>query len=334
MLGIWNLKYLMIIGHQAQLSFLRRSFENGRMPHAYLFVGPEGVGKKKAAGELANWCLGRKEGKSEMSQDFEIKFLERTYDEKNGSKHKDISINQIHEVREFLDHHGFVSCKKIVIIDEAEKMNVSASNALLKTLEEPSEKSLLILLATDEKKLLSTIFSRCQIIRFYPVPTKEIYEALVAKGAKRDLALEIARLSFGSPGRALTMFSQPEEMEFYQQESERFLNLLKGDLASRFVKMEDLFKEKKQVDHIERRDKLIKILGLWLGFWRDILICQGKSEELAGNLSILESLKKQIKRYSFVQIVSFCQKIEEARRLLGQNIHPKLIFENLVLSFY
>lgn len=324
----------MLIGHQTQLDFLRRSFENGRMPHAYLFVGPEAVGKKKAAGELANWCLGRKEGKSELSRDFEIKFLERAHDEKTGKKHKDISINQIHEVREFLGHHAFISLKKIVIIDEAEKMSISAANALLKTLEEPSEKSLIILLATDEKKLLPTIFSRCQIIRFYPVPIKEIYEALVAQGAKRDPALEIARLSFGSPGRALTMFSQPEEIEFYQQESKRFLDLLKGDLASRFARLEDLFKEKKQVDHIEARDKLIKILGLWLSCWRDILICQSESGEWAGNLSILEDLKKQIRRYSSRQIVSFCQKIEEARHWLGQNIHPKLIFENLILSFY
>ncbi|MBI5022646.1 MAG: hypothetical protein HZC05_00545 [Candidatus Magasanikbacteria bacterium] len=104
----------MLICHSAQLSFLRRSFESGNLAHAYLFVGPDGVGKKKMALELANWCLGRgeavpagfpvKQGMTgDLSHDWQIKFVERVYDEKTGKLRKDISINQIHEVRESLN---------------------------------------------------------------------------------------------------------------------------------------------------------------------------------------------------------------------------------------
>lgn len=323
----------MLIGHRAQLSFLRRSFENGRLVHAYLLVGPEAVGKKEVAAELANWVLGRKEGGTDLSQDFQIKFVERTYDEKTGKKHKDILIKQIHEVREYLSHHAFISSYKVVIIDEAENMNVEASNALLKTLEEPSEKSLIILLVSNEKNLLPTIVSRCQVVRFYPVSIHEIYEALVKKGAKRDLALEIARLSFGSPGRALELFSDPEKLTFYQNERERFWHLFNGDLSSRFSQLVDLFSSR-ATDHIEARDELIKILQIWLGLWRDVLAYQNGAEELMANISSQDKIKKQIKRYKPSQIIGILNKIEKAFRLLRQNINPRLIFENLILSFY
>lgn len=316
------------------MDFLRHCQENGKLSHAYLFVGPEGIGKRRVAQELVNWCLERKEATVDLGHDFQVKFLERIYDEKTGKKHKDISINQIHEVREFFNHHSFLGGYQIAVISEAEKMSIKAQNALLKTLEEPAGQSLIILLTVDEKKLLPTIASRCQIIRFYPVSNKEIYEALVQKGANRELALEIARLSFGSPGRAIILLEDPSQMEFYQQEGERFLNLLKGELVSRFNRVEELFKENKEADSIETRDKLSRILRLWQGLWRDILVCQSGAPELASHLTLAEALKQHVKRYSVEQIVLINQKIEAAIQLLKQNIHPKLIFENLILSFY
>ncbi|MEK9183072.1 MAG: hypothetical protein AAB849_01035 [Patescibacteria group bacterium] len=336
----------MLIGHSAQLNFLRRSFDSGRLAHAYIFVGPEGVGKKKMALELANWCLERiapagfpirsgmttAESADDLSHDWQIKFVERVYDDKTGKLRKDISIKQIHEIRESLNHHSLVSSYKIVIIDSAERMSIGAANALLKTLEEPSPKTLIVLLTIDEKALPSTIVSRCQVVRFYQVPTKEIYEALVEKGVKRDAALETARLSFGSPGRALNLLADSEKLKFCQDERARFWELLKNGLAERLARVADLFGSKD--DHMEARDKLIEILQIWQILWRDILSARQGAVELVANISEEEEIQKQTKRYSGAQIFGVIKKIEESIVLLRQNINPKLIIENLILSFY
>ncbi len=334
----------MLIGHSVQLNFLRRSFDSGRLAHAYLFVGPEGVGKKKTALELANWCLGRVRDSSlslrmtgdepadDLSHDWQIKFVERVYDDKTGKLRKDISIKQIHEIRESLNHHSLVSSYKIVIIDSAERMSIGASNALLKTLEEPSPKTLIVLLTTDEKALPDTIVSRCQVVRFYQVPTKEIYNALVEKGAKRDAALEMARLAFGSPGRALDLLANQEKLKFFKKERERFWTLLKDGLAERLSHLANLFSSKD--DHMEARDKLIEILQIWQTLWRDILSSKQGAGELVANISEEEEIKKQAKRYSGAQIAGVIKKIEDSAALLRQNDNPKLIIENLILSLY
>lgn len=354
----------MLIGHFVQLNFLRRSFESGRLGHAYIFVGPDGVGKKAAGREVADWCLGRgqdschpehsayrqagsegsidssacglrmtvKESVSDLAHDWQIKLVERVYDEKTNKLRKDISIKQIHEIRELLNHHSLVNPYKIVIIDSAERMSIGAANALLKTLEEPSPKTLIILITTDEKALPDTIVSRCQVVRFYQVPTKEIYEALLARGAKRDMALEMARLSFGSPGRALDLLANSEKLKFFQNERARFWELLKDGLAERFSRLANLFGSKD--DHMEARDKLIEILQVWQGLWRDILSARQGAGELVANISAEEEIAKQAKRYSGAQIANVIKKIEEAMKLLRQNVNPKLIIENLILSFY
>lgn len=353
----------MLIGHLAQLNFLRRSFESGRLGHAYIFVGPDGVGKKAVAREVADWCLGRsasttagfpvKQGMTsrtgspiksgmtpteqgmttgDLAHDWQIKLVERVYDDKTDKLRKDISIKQIHEIRESLNHHSLVNPYKIVIIDSAERMSIGASNALLKTLEEPSPKTLIILITTDEKALPDTIVSRCQVVRFYQVPTKEIYAALLARGANRDTALEMARLSFGSPGRALDLLANQEKLDFFQKERARFWQLLSDGLAERFSRLANLFGSKD--DHMEARDKLIAVLQVWQGLWRDILSARQGAGELVANIAEEEEIAKQAKRYSGAQIAGVIIKIEEAMMLLRRNVNPKLIIENLILSFY
>lgn len=328
----------MLIGHQTQLNFLRQSFEKGTMPHAYLFVGPEGVGKRKVANEVAGWLLGREIRLGEKDVlDFGLIYLKRERDLKTNKKHKDISLDQIQHVKDYLGHHSLMGSAQVVVIDEADFLSRGASNALLKTLEEPKAAAAkIILLAVDESNLLPTISSRCQVIRFPPVSTKEIYQALTVRGARRDLALEIARLACNRPGRALEMLAEAEKYNFYKSEAERFFFVQKGGLSERFKAVAGLFGDKAEhADHIENRDQLVKILQIWLGLWRDFMIVsQGSLEELIKNVSFLEKIKIQAKKYGQAKIIEVIKKIDEAIFLLKQNIHPKLIMENLILVFY
>ena len=326
----------MIIGHAKQLDFLQKSWKEKHISHAYLFVGPHGVGKRRVAAELAGWVLGKKEAPADLAQEFQICYIEREPDKKTGKKHKDISIEQIHAVRNYLFHHSFLNSHKLVIIDEAEFMNRSAGNALLKTLEEPASQSTIILLTDDDKKLLPTIVSRCQLLRFYPVATDEITAALKKMGVKKEEAENLARLSHHRPGRALELWHEAAELEFYNTEAKKFFNLLDNSLGRRFKELNKYFGKSESNDHgdhIEKRDELIKILNIWQGLWRDIMLCRSEAGELIDNVSFEDRIKIQSQKQAAPAVAKSIQEIEEAKKLLRQNIHPRLIFENLIINF-
>lgn len=323
----------MIIGHSKQLDFLRKSWKEKRISHAYLFVGPHGVGKRRVAAELVGWILGKAEAPANLSQEFEIRYVEREPDKKTGKKHKDISIGQIHAARNYLAHHSFLNSHKLVIIDEAEFLNRAAGNALLKTLEEPSSQSTIILLTDDEKKLLPTIVSRCQVLRFPPVPKDVIVAALKKMGVKDEEAESLARLSHHRPGRALKLWQEAAELEFYETEAKKFFNLLDNSLAKRFKNLEKVFGKSESSDHIEKRDELAKILNIWQGLWRDIMLARSGAGQLAGNAVFAAQIKIQSQKRGASVAAKSIQEIEEAKKLLRQNIHPRLIFENLIMNF-
>lgn len=325
-----------VIGHAKQLDFLRKSWEEKQISHAYLFVGPHGVGKQRVAAELAGWVLEKKSAPADLAREFQICYVEREPDKKTGKKHKDISIEQIHAVRNYLTHHSFLNSHKLVIIDEAEFMSRGASNALLKTLEEPAPQSTIILLTDDDKKLLPTIVSRCQLLRFYPVATGEIADALKKLGAKKEEAENLARLSNHRPGRALELWQEATELEFYNTEAKKFFNLLDNSLGKRFKELNKFFgktESNDHGDHIEKRDELVKVLNVWQGLWRDIMLCRSEAGELIGNTSFEDKIKIQSKKHSAARAAASISGIEEAKKLLRQNIHPRLIFENLILNF-
>jgi DNA polymerase-3 subunit delta' len=142
------------LGNEAAISRLRGILDRKRPAHAYLFSGPEGVGKKKAAVEFVQ-ALGAK-----------ITLIQRPED-----KHE-ILIAQVHEVIRELTYTS--ACSRAVIFDDAHRMSEEAMNALLKTLEEPPDRTLIILVSGVADRLLGTIRSRCQTIHFAPISEEDL----------------------------------------------------------------------------------------------------------------------------------------------------------------
>jgi DNA polymerase III delta prime subunit len=153
----------MIIGHKKQREILKRSLEAGQMAHAYLFVGQEGIGKKMLALEFAE-SIGCK------FPDLLVVSEANKKDSKFGGHPLglgEIKISQIREIQNFLAYKSYNGGYKIVVVDEAEKMNVEAQNCFLKTLEEPKGNTLIILVSAKPDMMLPTIVSRCQIVKFF-----------------------------------------------------------------------------------------------------------------------------------------------------------------------
>src|SRR6476661_7375146 len=175
-----------VIGHTKQLAILRSALSAARLHHAYLFVGPDGIGKRTAAIAVAKaiHC-------EESIEDFcgicincarisdgnhpDVRLIQPLPDK------KEISIQQIREIERELNFRSFSGKKKIAIVDPATLMNLSAQNALLKTLEEPPRDSLLILIAVNDGALLPTLRSRCLRISFGPLARDLIGDFLVSR---------------------------------------------------------------------------------------------------------------------------------------------------------
>jgi len=211
------------------IEILQRGLAADRSAHAYLFAGPEGVGKYRTAREWAKLLLCQKPrtrrekkngpfadscGSCESCTLFEAgshpdyshiykELLEYTEDGKGKKTPIDLSIDVI---REFLiaqvSQRPAFSSRRVFVVSEAEKLNVNSQNALLKVLEEPPPYCTIILLCTRLERLLPTIKSRCQILRFGPIAEERTISQLAAMGLGSDEARFFARLSQGSLGLA------------------------------------------------------------------------------------------------------------------------------------
>jgi len=192
-----------IVGHDKIKGFLQTTIRNNVLSHAFIFEGPAQVGKTLTAKLFANSivCDGFENLKEEkvtlpchrcdacrqfsknMHPDFYV--LEREINEKTGVKKNFITVAQIRALQEKINKRAFLNSYKIVLIPEAQYLNQEASNCLLKTLEEPAARTIMILITPNRDALLPTIQSRCQVLKFLPIIKERIYEYLLAQGANK-----------------------------------------------------------------------------------------------------------------------------------------------------
>ncbi len=184
-------------GHQAVKQLLDKQLKRGQFPHAYLFVGPQGIGKKTLAREMASQILDANNLDSHADYIY--------YDAGDG--------NGMEGLRQFLSRLNtkpFIGKYKVAIIDNMDRANPQMSNALLKTLEEPSPSTILFVVA-GQNNLLPTIISRCQLLPFNSLTSAELID--YAKYRKLKTTELLLASSFGSPARLETLIRDPERAE-------------------------------------------------------------------------------------------------------------------------
>jgi len=284
-----------IIGHQKQWQFLINSLESNKLSHAYLFSGQEKLGKKKLALEFVKWLF--KED-IEKKQHPDFIFIEPLK--------KEIQISQMREFIWKLALKPSVASYKVAIIDQAHCLNEEAQNCLLKTLEEPKGQTILLLITQYPDLLLSTIISRCQIIKFYPLSKKEIEDYLKDKNLTEENRKEILEICQGSPGKAIDILKDLSKLEIKRKKEEEIKEILDADLTLRFQYAKIIF----QTNNIQ------DTLNNWLVYFRKILLSKLKKGQkiLASDISRL----KQIQKTNYLIATS--------------NINPKLGLEILMLE--
>lgn len=193
----------MIIGHQKQINYLKRLADSAKIPHALLFVGQDQLGKKTVALEFARSLI-KEEFRGDQHPDLILVSRE--------TGESEIKIAQIRGLIWKLSLRPYSAPWKIAILDEADRMTGEAQNCFLKTLEEPTDKTLVILIVRHLNLLLPTILSRCQAIKFYPVPQNQIESCLQRQGLDRTKIEEISDLAAGRPGRLMEILQDPEKL--------------------------------------------------------------------------------------------------------------------------
>ena len=195
-----------LIGHGASEARFLAARQSGRLHHGWIFQGPSGIGKSIVARRIAGLMLGA-DALDAAADDAvmqlilsgghpDLKWVERGLNEK-GKPRQDITVDQIRELNQFFSLRPAMSGWRIGVVDALDEMNVSGMNALLKTLEEPPNNALLILISHGTQPLLPTIRSRCQVLRFYPLSDADTKAVLAQSEGDASLAADLAQ---GRPG--------------------------------------------------------------------------------------------------------------------------------------
>lgn len=317
-----------IEGHDRPLSILKRALANTTLAHAYLFSGQGGIGKKLTALALAAAVNCRQSGPAEACGACpscrkvasgghpDVHLLVPDGDE--------IKIDQIRGVQADLALRPFEGAKKTLIMDGAESMNPAASNAFLKTLEEPPGDALIILVTPTPQGLLPTIRSRCQELRFQPLPRRTLAQVLMNKrGLSEEDAWFVAALAQGSMGRGLEMDARREQGE--RDEILSFWTTLAGRSDSEILALaESLSKD---------RDRFDRLLDIGVECLRDAMVYRETGDErLLVYTRAGERYRQWGEQVPLARMLADLELFNLSRNMLDHRASAQLVAENLLLK--
>lgn len=314
------------IGHEWAIALLQRAIDTGRVSHAYLFAGPANVGKTHLAKEMAAAlnCTGdappcgscRACLKTARGTHPDVFLVEPG----NGS----IKIDQIRQLQRQLALSPYEGRQRIAIIADFQAATVQAANALLKTLEEPPSRVVLLLAAVDASLLLPTIVSRCQVLPLRGLSCQQIERTLIGRWHERpDLARLLSKVSGGRIGWAISATQDPSILARRQRSINELQNLLREGRAARM----------QGAERLSRRGDVATVIRLWQTWWRDMmLICSG-CEELVVNIDRLDALRGQASQYGLASAKTATRGTEAALLQMEQNVNTRLLLEVLLLSW-
>ena len=291
-----------IIGHQRSIHRLRTIIKKNTFPHAVLFYGPRHLGKNALALALASALLST----DSLGTHPDFRLVQRGRDEKTDKLKKKISIGEVRGLREHIQMSSFLGGRKVAIIDDAELLSEEASNGLLKTLEEPSPGTAIILISHDINKLLPTVRSRMAQFSFSRVSDELIGSVLESGGVTGSAAEQMVRYAAGRPGTALSLLKDSDMLNWYQEQEQLWRALQSEPLHKRFSLLSKLVPPRSD------REETVNNLRDLITFW--------------------EILLQWDLRQGSEQAPRLLTELGELRGGLEVNVQPKLILERFALS--
>lgn len=323
------LDYKQVIGHESVLEHLKKTVSNGKVSHAYIFNGEDGSGKMMLASIFAKTLLCEKQGqepcnccKSCMQVDGKNQpDLIYVTHEKASIGVDDIRI----QINNDILIKPFSSRYKIYIIDEAEKMTEQAQNALLKTIEEPPEYAVIMLLTNNTNRLLQTILSRCVTVSLKAVSNRAIKEYLMEKQGIPDYLAEVsAGFSRGNVGRAIKYATSEDFIE----SKDAVLKVLKHIDEMELFEIMDAIKE-----FGARKLEIEDYIDLMLLWYRDVLLFKvTKDPNLLLYKNEYKYIARQASQRGYENIENIIEAMDKAKIRLKANVNFDTAIELMLLS--
>lgn len=313
------------------MNLLRNNVASGDIHHAYLITGPQGVGRRTLALRLAQavncpqpvapgepcltcrTCL-----QIERMQYPDLAVIQS---EQRGAQ---LKVDQIRELQGSLALAPYEARFRVALLLHFEEANPYASNALLKTLEEPNPRVLLILTAESAELLLPTIVSRCAVLRLRPLPLEQVRLGLQARwGVPEDQARLLASISNGRPGYAVYLHQHPEQQEQRARWLAEHHRLVQSGRVERFKFAESISKNK---------EALRGLLFVWLYLWRDVMLMAANVNTPSANPDQWNEINALAGRFGWQRASQVVVALENTIRLIDQNVNARLAFEVLLLE--
>jgi len=326
-----NMQWNNIIGHKQVITQLCLMQQEDRIPHAMLFCGTDGVGKFLVAEALAaailchapvhNQACGHCKACRALAAGTHPDFFQ-IQPESETKAAPAIRIEAVRKLQEEIARIPLLSERRVVIMQEADKMNEAAANCLLKTIEEPSGQIVFILLTSRPSALLDTIISRCMRVEFGILQPEELVKILQQQGIEEPLAGKLASIADGSVSKALAM--QDEELLNLQTQA--------FDLASAAgtLGVEQLLQLAKEMSS-HSRERLIQWLGFLAMIYRDLLMLYSGSGLPLYNQSDIDRLSSLLNKYHQQELLQLLQLVQDYQKRLGSNVNTQLCLEGFLI---
>ena len=318
-----------IIGHGFVTESLQKAISSGRVAHAYIFDGIEGVGRKLTAGIFAKTLQCRSQGIEPCNECISCRaFGDSNHPDVIYVKPEKTQTLGVDDVREQINREAKIKPYqykyKIFIIDEADKMTVQAQNALLKTIEEPPSYAVFLLISENIKNFLPTMISRCIIYKLKPANNNEVEIFLKNKGYSEVDAVGASASGGGSIGKAL-MLIEDESFKEDRAEISSHLNRLPD------LNLWDILLLAKELEkYKENAERMLNAMYLW---YRDALIYKSTgSVESFMQTDMTKNIVAFSKVMSLKNIAAGIDSVIEARRALGYNANYLLTMEVMLMK--
>ncbi len=298
----------------------------GSIGGTYIVSGPDKIGRGSSIEFFIQRLLGNDEQHAVGTIDMwpDVFRLRRKED-----KHE-IGVDLAREFSGRLALSSFSDSYRIGIIHEADLLTIEAANALLKSLEEASDRAIIFLVTEEADRLPETIRSRSQLIMFRPVSTDEIYEWLVEEqGLDRPFAKNVARLSAGRPGWAAQLARDPEILETYLEPARVFVSSFTMRLHERWKASAALLSGHKGVDAVETAENCLKA---WRQVTRDIMMANLNQPEFMRYAFLEQEIRNLLPRFSLNDARRLEEQLRKAREYLRANVSPANVLENILIA--